>query len=222
MKRRVGFLTIGQSPREDILAEMRPFLGEGLEILQRGALDGIPSSRLEILLPEQNDFPLISRLRDGKTVIVGKKKITPLLQEELNNLEDSGVELTALLCTEDFKSLTSSRVLIQPFQLLIQGLRSFGTKGCLAVFVPLGSQAELARKKWTGTGFSIEALALNPYQAHREWTVVGAAIGNIHPDLALLDCIGYTVAAKESLRKALGKPVLLPRTLLASFVREIV
>ena len=41
----IGALTIGQSPRTDVIPEIQEFLG-GAEILQAGALDGL--SRAEI------------------------------------------------------------------------------------------------------------------------------------------------------------------------------
>ena len=36
---RIGMVTPGQSPRDDIVPEVEPYLGKGIDILQAGALD---------------------------------------------------------------------------------------------------------------------------------------------------------------------------------------
>jgi protein AroM len=38
---KVGTLTIGQSPRIDIIPEIRDVLGPSVEIVEKGALDGL-------------------------------------------------------------------------------------------------------------------------------------------------------------------------------------
>ncbi|MDN5940637.1 MAG: AroM family protein [Nitrospira sp.] len=46
---KIGAVTIGQSPRDDIIPEIREILGPEVEIVERGALDGLS-------LKEVNDF----------------------------------------------------------------------------------------------------------------------------------------------------------------------
>jgi protein AroM len=41
-------------------------------------------------------------------------------------------------------------------------------------------------------------------------------------DLIVLDCIGYTLKMKEKLKEMTGKPVLLPRSILARVIRELI
>ena len=41
MRRRLGIVTIGQTPRTDVIPEMAEVLGPGVEIVERGALDGL-------------------------------------------------------------------------------------------------------------------------------------------------------------------------------------
>ena len=51
MKRRIGAITIGQSPRDDIIDDICPLLPESLEIIQKGVLDGMTSQELEAIAP---------------------------------------------------------------------------------------------------------------------------------------------------------------------------
>lgn len=41
MLKRVGFITIGQASRNDIMKELYPLLGHEIEIIEKGALDEI-------------------------------------------------------------------------------------------------------------------------------------------------------------------------------------
>jgi protein AroM len=55
-------------------------LNRDVRIVERGALDGLPRPEILKLAPEKGDLPLITRLRHGSPVVVGKKKMLPLLK----------------------------------------------------------------------------------------------------------------------------------------------
>ena len=38
---RIGAVTIGQSPRSDVMVDIKPILGPDIEIVEAGALDGL-------------------------------------------------------------------------------------------------------------------------------------------------------------------------------------
>ena len=51
--KKIGMITIGQSPRIDIVPEMREVLGADVEILEAGALDGLTLEEVKKILPEE-------------------------------------------------------------------------------------------------------------------------------------------------------------------------
>ena len=106
MKRRIGAITIGQSPRVDIIDDICPLLPESLEIIQKGVLDGMTSQELEAIAPSGTsdaDGPiLVSRLSNGKSVVMGEKKILPIIQNLIYSLEKEDVSLILMLCTGTF------------------------------------------------------------------------------------------------------------------------
>lgn len=57
-KKRVGFLTIGQSPREDITAEVKPLLAANIEVVEYGLLDDLSAERIGSLAPHEQEIPL--------------------------------------------------------------------------------------------------------------------------------------------------------------------
>ena len=65
VKMKVGAITIGQSPRTDVVQELFPLMGEQVELIQAGALDGLTREDIQAFAPGPEDYTLISRLRDG-------------------------------------------------------------------------------------------------------------------------------------------------------------
>lgn len=64
---KVGAITIGQSPRTDVTQDILPLLGDQVELLQAGGLDGLTREEIEAFQPGPDDYVLISRLRDGSS-----------------------------------------------------------------------------------------------------------------------------------------------------------
>ena len=68
----LGLVTIGQSPRNDVLPQMLPHLPADIAIRQAGALDGLANNAIAKLVPGLDDYVLHTRLRDGRAVTVGR------------------------------------------------------------------------------------------------------------------------------------------------------
>lgn len=223
---KIGFVTIGQSPRPDVVPEIGRMVGPGIEILEKGALDGLSGEEIGQLLPEKGDFRLITRLRNGRTAVVGKKKILPLLEKTIGELAAEDVHLIVLLCTDEFlairKGSGSDRIVLQPFRLLKHEVRTHLKEGSLGVLVPLEEQKAATKRKWKKTGPRVVVEALNPYG---ETTADDEAIERMRNEtvgMIVLDCIGYSSKAKDRLERILGKPVLLPRAVLASAIIKLI
>ena len=75
VKVKVGAITIGQSPRMDVVQELFPLMGEQVELIQAGALDGLTREDIQAFAPGPEDYTLISRLRDGSSVMFAERHI---------------------------------------------------------------------------------------------------------------------------------------------------
>ena len=75
VKMKVGAITIGQSPRTDVVQELFPLMGEQVELIQAGALDGLTREDIQAFAPGPEDYTLISRLRDGSSVMIAERHI---------------------------------------------------------------------------------------------------------------------------------------------------
>src|SRR5687768_11830966 len=109
---KVGFITVGQAPRSDVVPDMAAMLGSDVEILEAGALDGLTREQIAALAPEGDDEILVTRLADGSSVFVGKTPIIPRVEARIAALEDRGAVLTVLLCTGAFPRLAARRVFL--------------------------------------------------------------------------------------------------------------
>ena len=68
-------LTIGQSPRPDVVPEILGMLGNStadIEAVEAGALDGLSREEVRAGAPRDREMPLVSRLRSGKKVVIGR------------------------------------------------------------------------------------------------------------------------------------------------------
>ena len=50
--KKVGAVTIGQSPRDDILRDVEDILGKEMELVQAGALDDMTLEEVQALRPD--------------------------------------------------------------------------------------------------------------------------------------------------------------------------
>lgn len=222
MKAKVGMVTIGQSPRRDVVPEMEAILGPGIQVVEAGALDGLSLREVQEMAPEHGDYILVTVMRDGTPVKVGKKAILPRVQKCIDELIEDGAELIALLCTGEFPKFESDRLILKPDILLNRVVQGILPEGTLGVLVPSPDQIQQMKRKWEELGLKVIAESAMPYGGSDEVARAARKLAAEPVDLIVLDCIGYTVAMKEAVRRITGKPTILPRSVLARVIRELV
>jgi len=221
-KRLLGLVTIGQSPRDDIMPQMLPLLPAGLNIRQVGALDGLPHEQIAELAPDPQDYVLHTRLRDGSAVTVGRERMKSLLQSCLKRLEGEGANPIVLLCTGEFPDLRSDALLIEPDRLLVSVVGGLRPRRA-GVLVPLPSQIEAAAEKWRVLEAEVVFVAASPYYGEpMELVRAAEELGGHSLDLVIMDCMGYTLAHRRVVMQATGKPVILASRVVARIVGELV
>lgn len=224
---RIGVLTIGQSPRPDKLGDdIQTVLGPELTVVERGALDGLTADDVRELAPRsEDDYRLITLLRDGQSVVIRKEAILPLLQQQITWLEqEAGVIATLLMCTGAFPTFEHERPLLAPQEALYGAVIGMAGGGRIGALTPLEAQVEQARRKWRDMGVQeVDIVPASPYGEDPLEVVAGAAdaarrAGNT---ILFMDCFGYDLAMKAAARRAFGGPVVLARTLAGRFIEEM-
>jgi len=198
-----------------------------VEIIERGALDGLTPEEIKNFYPEANDWVLITRMRDGTEVKIAKKHIIERMKRCISDLED-GVDMIILLCTGEFPEIKSrnKKIILRPDRIMMNMiggiLEKEKGKGRLGVIAPSSDQITAVKKKWERTHLRVVVEAVSPYTGDREDVEKTARkISDSDVDLIVLDCLGFDKTTKSIFRSITHKPVLLPRTIVARVAREL-
>jgi len=219
---KIAAVTIGQSPRSDIVSEIADILGPDIELMEAGALDGLDDGQIREMLARPGERLLVTRLRDGREVKVAEEPVARRLMETIGRLKCEDIAAVILLCTGEFPEIPSRLPLIQPGRLLRDTARSLMAGARLGVVVPAVEQIPALRDRWTASGFDVVVEALSPCTSSpAEIRETAAAVAHSGVDLVVLDCIGFDTRIRSVFRTVTGKPVLLPRTLAARVAREL-
>ena len=218
---KIGLFTIGQSPREDVVPEMRPYLLPQIVIDEKGLLDGMPAEEIELFKPEFGEVPLVTRTKDGRQIQLSEKKIGTFFHEAVDRMRTKrDVRAVGILCTHDFHETQFSFPVIFPHIylnfLVSQALQIHN----LGVVVPLEAQMKISEKKWDVEKVTTEAKS--PYSEGKSWEEIAQNLTQNKVEAVILDCIGYTEQDKWQLQTVLACPVLLPRITLAHAINLIV
>ena len=221
--KKLGAITIGQSPRNDVIPEMVPYLGDDVEVIQAGALDGLSYEEILKFEPEDGDYVLVSKLKDGRSVKFGERYILPRLQDCIDKVEDEGADVILFICTGEFPDIfKSSKPLLYPQRILHGVVLNLVDKGKIGVITPDKDQIEQGSKKWSETGVDVIVVNGSPYGDDIEIEeVINELNKESNIDIIAMDCIGYTQEMKNRVSKGTGKPVVLARTIVARVIGEI-
>ncbi len=200
-------LTIGQAPRNDIVAELVDAMGPDAraanQIEVRGALDGMTHSEIATIGPVSDADALHTRLPGDVDVIISKKAVT----ERMGALvAEAGNRLTVVACTGRFQGLPERPNLLFP-SVVLDGLidATLPAGYRLGVLVPISEQIDLftdlrGRADRPATVASVRP-GTDPTEAATELRSAGV-------DLVVLDCFGYDRTLLSRVREITGVPVL--------------
>jgi len=227
MVRRIGFLTIGQSPRVDVVPEIMSILGEGFEVIEAGALDDLSFDEILNLAPRSGETVYVSRLRSGVEVKISKERLMPLLQDKITFLEGMGVDVIGLLCSGVFPSFEVKVPLIKP-EPVLRGVveASLSSNQILGVVMPSPLQVDFGFEKWSKVGCrDIVVESVSPYISFEERSRllkgIASSFRERNVSLVVLDCIGFSIRDLMVFKSVYNIPVLLPRVVLAYAIKSL-
>jgi protein AroM len=219
----IGMITVGQSPRSDVVPDMAAILGREVQIIEAGALDDLTREEILRLEPEGDDEILVTRLADGTPVFVGKAKIVPRVEAAIAALEDRGAALDVLLCTGEFPRLAARRPLLEPQPLLLGLLRGLTFPGRLGVLTPSERHVPQTTARWRAAGFDVHVVPLSPYEEDDPVAVrrAASALRAANAGLVVMDCIGFRRKTRDEMAALTGTPCLLANLLVARVTAEL-
>lgn len=216
-------LTIGQSPRCDILPLLRQHLPDAVTD-HAGLLDGLSGADIAAQYgPAAGEAVLVSRLQSGEQVRLAAPKVEQGLQRKISALEQAGYDTILLLCTGEFGTLHTQRaLLLEPDRIIPPLIRAMVQQQRVGIVVPVEEQIVEQAAKWQLLPTPACYAVASPYLAD-EATFAAAArsLQAQGAGLVVLDCIGYHQQHRAALQSQLGVPVLLSNQLVARLAAEL-
>ena len=215
---RIAFVTIGQSPRVDMVPEILGSVHGRIDAIEFGALDDLDRAQIAAMAPPPGEASLCTRLRDGSEVVIGKRQTAARLQALFDRLDTQGFDAITLLCTGYFEHVGSKTLLIEA-QRVVDAMVDAFSLGCrnLGVMLPLARQVQEfhlqgdERRRVTASHYS-------PYAGDR---LDAAAEELAGCDLVVMHCMGYTEAMRARVAAHTAAPVLLARRIVAGAVQQL-
>jgi protein AroM len=213
MAKRVAFLTIGQSPRPDLVPELLAETRIPIAPFERGALDGLAADEVAAFTPKPGEACLVSRLGDGREILLAGPAIERRLRRVLGELDRGGFDLIVLLCSVRFDEFRLATPFIEPQHTVdhfVQGL-AYGRER-IGVLLPHPQQIA----DFHGIpGLSARFAAVSPYAPGCEAALAEAAAALAETGLIVMHCMGYSEAMRRQVRAIAGCPVLLAHQIVA-------
>jgi protein AroM len=222
-KHKVGIVGVGQSPRVDIMPGMKEILGKNVEVIEKGALDGLSLEMIQSLYPREGMTIICTRSSNGTQVIVAEEELIPRVQAKIKELNREGVEMIVLLCTGRFPRFESSCFLLEAQKVLDRCIEALVCdQDTIGLLVPLPEQREIAKRTLSYITPHIAVASVSPYGPMEEFIKAAEFLKAENIDLVVMHCMGYTRDHRKVVKELTGKPVLLANSIVARTAAELI
>jgi len=221
MTRTLGIAVIGQAPRDDIAALFAAQAPAGTKVILRGCLDGMSDEEVAAIAPKDGADTLYTRLPANRDVKISKKAVVERAPATLAKLRDDGADTLVFNCTGAFPSMPGDAGVLFPSRVLAGLTAGLLPSGRLGLLVPLAEQARKLTEKWQRPGIDVVVEAVAPSATDAEVEAAASRLKAQVPDLIAMDCMSYTPATKDIVKRVSGVPTLLGVTATARVLREL-
>jgi protein AroM len=218
--KKIGMLTIGQTPRTDVIPQIQEIMGCDYDLIEAGALDGMTKKQINLLNIRKDDYILVTRLNDGSEVKIAKRIIIPFLQKQIFELEAIGVSITVIMCTGRFPPFKSSHLVVTPGEILRGILDASIKHGKLGIVYPAIEQLTYLEHEFSRTGLELYGYFYSPYDKSGLDTLC-ERLKNESLDLIFLNCFGYDRNMANLIKNRTGAPVLQSNAVIAKVITEL-
>lgn len=222
MKRTIGILVIGQSPRPALEAEFRRVIPASVDIRLEGVLDGMTPEDRDAMAPQPGDDTLFAVLPDGSDIRLSHRMIADRAPQKLQALQDSGCSTVLFCCTGEFPEI-EDRPFLLPAPILTGTVSAVVRSGHLGVFGPLPEQIGMITERWQAAGAeTVSAVALAPTASDDEIVNAAGKMAAIAPDYVVYDCMSYGHRMRRCADSVVKRPSIMSVSLVARVLAELV
>lgn len=221
----IGFATIAESPRDDVVPDIRRMLPPDVRIVERGNLDGLSPAEISELAPNHGEVGIVARLKAGGETLLSHKQILPRMQRLVDELvQEERADLVVVLCGADWTAIKSPVPVVNPgrvFPGIISAL-AYGRR--LGIVKPSAGQIEAERARYARLEIEAVVTSASPYVGEERLALATQAAEKLRGaecDLIWMTCIGMDEPMREIVGGITGKPVVLARSILGRVIAEL-
>jgi protein AroM len=221
----VATITIGQSPRDDVVPAMRRILPVGARIIEYGALDGLTRDEIDEFAVRPGEVGIVTRLRDDSSVLLSHELILPKMQEKADHaVQQAGAHLLVILCGADWSALRSPRLIVNPGRLFPGIVTALAAGRRLGIIKPDAGQVARERERYAAQGIDAIVTSASPYAGPDRLRLareVACELRDARCELVWMTCVGMDEAMRGVVSDVTAVPVILAQALLARVVSEL-
>ncbi len=221
-KAKIGMISIGQSPRPDIMSIFEQCWGDQADIIETGALDGLSQDEVKRMAPSHGDDVLVVKMANGDQHIVGRRYLLPRIQACADTFLSHDVTATVLLCTGDFRPFRYPVPFIIPQKIVDGAVAALANAGqVVGVMIPTGEQQRQMRRNLACNGIVPVFASASPHSGEGDIQEAAQQLKRYDINFIVMHCFGYTRHMRDIVQEITGKPVLLSNMLVARVSGEL-
>lgn len=214
--RRVASLTVGQTPRSDLLPDILAQLPMALEVQEFGALDGLSEREIARLAPRAGETCLVTRLRSGVDVVISRPWVARRMEEICRGIDATHFDLLIVLTTGLFREFESECPTVNAQRAIDAVIAALAGAGqTVGVIYPLRRQVD------ENAAYSVPGCALRlTHAAGGDAAELLRAADDLRGcDLVVLNSVAYAEADRQVVAARMGRPVILARRVVAGAIQ---
>jgi len=222
MRKKIGIITMGQSPRDDVVPEMIRFIENGVDVIEVGALDGLTLDEARAYAPGKDMTHLASRMQDGTEVILAKEKLLPRIEDAVKKLNQEQTFLILLMCVGRFPAFASECLIVEPQRVVDRCVQSLiGKQHHLGILIPVAQQEQWVRETFSPVTPQITVATASPYANPQHLVSAADRFKTAKCDLIVMYCMGFNRTLTKMIRETTGAPVISSSSIVARTMAEL-
>lgn len=220
----IGFATIGQTPRDDLVPYLVERLGRPVTVIEGGVLDDLSVEEIASLDRGDGGLHMVTRLRDGGDARLAYELALPRMQKVVDGLVARGADLVVILCGADWSAVQAPVPVVNPGKLFPNIVQALAAGSRLGVVKPSAGQVAHTERQYGALGLDVAVTSAFPYDAAAcdAARAAGRELRGRGAEMAWLTCVGMDEAMRDAFREELDVPVVLARSILARVIGELV
>lgn len=215
---RVAVVTLGQTPRTDVVPELCELTGRPMEAIEFGVLDGVDADVLARISPGPGEPALLTRMRDGSDIVMSIDWTSDRMQEIYSEIAGLDIDLVVLMSSLLGAVPAPAQTTIFCDRVVVRTIETFTDAGLrVGILLSLDSQGDMVVRDRTRRPEMVRAAIARP----GDHGALEVAIDELDDcDVLILHSVTYSEEERRNAAARSGKPVVMARRLVASAIRE--